>query len=375
MARSAHAFTRGSTARFYQWLTDNKPGSLPEGQPVWICGDCHTGNLGPIGGSDGGVKVLIRDLDQTVIGNPVHDLIRLGLSLATAVRDSDLPGGTTVIMLESMVEGYQRSFGRGRNDVVAPPAVAAALQQALSRRWKHLARERLEDETPSIPLGKCFWPLSKGELSAVETLVATEEVRHLVTLLKHRADNATISLLDAAYWMKGCSSLGGLRYAVLVGVGEPPYAGGSICLLDIKEAATAAAPRTRGAEMPRTNGERIVTGANHLSPLLGERMRWSTLLGKSVFVRELLPQDLKLTIDRLSEEEAVSSAHFLAGVIGRAHAAQMDVATRRSWVNELKRNRSKSLDAPGWFWRSVVDLIGVHEVAYLDHCRRCRLLM
>ena len=79
MARSAHAFTRGSTGRFYQWLMDNKPGTLPEGRPVWICGDCHSGNLGPIGGAQGNVEVLIRDLDQTVIGNPVHDLIRLGL--------------------------------------------------------------------------------------------------------------------------------------------------------------------------------------------------------------------------------------------------------------------------------------------------------
>jgi uncharacterized protein (DUF2252 family) len=37
------------------------------------------------------VKIAIRDLDQTVIGNPAPDLNRLGLSLATAVRCSDLP--------------------------------------------------------------------------------------------------------------------------------------------------------------------------------------------------------------------------------------------------------------------------------------------
>jgi uncharacterized protein (DUF2252 family) len=37
---------------------------------------------------------------------------------------------------------------------------------------------------------------------------------------------------------------------------------------------------------------------------------------------------------------------------------------------ELDRNRSKSLDAPGWMWRSVVELIASHETAYLEHCRR-----
>jgi uncharacterized protein (DUF2252 family) len=55
----------------------------------------------------GRVKIAIRDLDQTVIGNPAHDLIRLGLSLATAIRGSDLPGVTTALMLEQMMEGYE----------------------------------------------------------------------------------------------------------------------------------------------------------------------------------------------------------------------------------------------------------------------------
>src|SRR5215831_2160924 len=47
---------------------------LPAGPSVWICGDCHLGNLGPLADADGHVDVQIRDLDQTVIGNPVHDL-------------------------------------------------------------------------------------------------------------------------------------------------------------------------------------------------------------------------------------------------------------------------------------------------------------
>jgi hypothetical protein len=42
----------------------------------------------------------------------------------------------------------------------------------------------------------------------------------------------------------------------------------------------------------------------------------SRLLGKAVVVRELMPQDLKIEISRLSPEEAVSLAHYLAGVVG-----------------------------------------------------------
>ena len=89
-----------------------------------------------------------------------------------------------------------------------------------------------------------------------------------------------------------------------------------------------------------------------------------------MFVRELLPQDLKLEIERLNRDEATAAARFLAGVVGRAHARQMDEATRIRWAAEFGRNRSKSLNAPSWLWDSVVGLLAAHEVAYLEHCRR-----
>src|ERR1700689_3681340 len=110
MARSAHAYVRGSTAKFYEWL-ESGPANVPEGPPIWICGDCHLGNLGPLADSRGRVAVQIRDLDQTVIGNPAHDLIRLALSLAYAARGSDLPGVTTARMLEELMSGYEGALG------------------------------------------------------------------------------------------------------------------------------------------------------------------------------------------------------------------------------------------------------------------------
>jgi uncharacterized protein (DUF2252 family) len=92
--------------------------------------------------------------------------------------------------------------------------------------------------------------------------------------------------------------------------------------------------------------------------------------GRSVFIRELLPQDLKIEIERLTVQDAMKAASFLAGVVGKAHARQMDDATRKGWHKELERNRTTTLEAPSWLWSSVVSLIGSHEVAYLEHCRR-----
>ena len=198
-----------------------------------------------------------------------------------------------------------------------------------------------------------------------------DSVRPTLTSLRGRSKDEPIELLDAAYWMKGCSSLGRLRYAAILRIGNGKSS--SSCLVDIKEGVAAAAPATPKLEMPRDNAIRVVTGAKALSPNLGERMVASRLLGKAVVVRELMPQDLKIEISRLSPEEAVSLAHYLAGVVGRAHGRQMTSSQRRTWRSDLAKSHKASLEAPSWLWSSVVELIGLHEAAYLDHCRRFAL--
>src|SRR6202050_2507925 len=246
MAFSAHSYVRGSTLKFYEWLGSSTARSLPQGPPVWICGDCHLGNLGPVADAKGRVKIAMRDLDQTVIGNPVHDLIRLALSLATAGRGSDLPGVTTALMMEQMMAGYQDAVKPGRTKKVKGDEelrpIKIVLAQALKREWRHLAEERIEDVKPTIPLGERFWALSKEEREEIDSLFATESARKLITCLKHRDDDAEIRVVDAAYWMKGCSSLGRLRFAVLLGVADGKSKEDEFCLMDIKEAHPPAAP-------------------------------------------------------------------------------------------------------------------------------------
>lgn len=376
MARSAHAYVRGNTIKFYEWLETSEGHALPEGPPVWICGDCHLGNLGPLASTSGDVEIGIRDLDQTVIGNPAHDLIRLGLSLAMAARGSDLPGVTTAHMLEELIGGYEHALGaddEDENPMTPPETVTFTMRRALGRKWKHLARDRFEDTAPSIPLGRKFWTLSNGEREAVEALFETRNIRKLVTALSSRDDDAPIELVDAAYWIKGCSSLGRLRYSVLLRVGRIDKESGGLCLVDIKEALEAAAPFAEKAEMPSDHAERVVSGGRALSPYLGERMIAAEIGATPVVVRELMPQDLKLEIERLTRAEANKAARYLGWTIGKAHGRQMERSTQRTWKKELARNRSMGLDAPSWLWRSVVALIATHETGYLEHCRRYAL--
>ena len=162
MARSAHAYVRGSTVSFTNgWTAVAAANSRIV--PFWICGDCHVGNVGPVADAKGRVLIQIRDLDQTVIGDPAHDLIRLGLSLASASRGSDLPGVTTAKMLEELFArlpiGVISRYETDQGQVLRPKAIQTLLAQSTRRRWRSLAEERLDSVKPTIPLGKRFWAL------------------------------------------------------------------------------------------------------------------------------------------------------------------------------------------------------------------------
>ena len=371
MAESAHAYVRGNTVRFYEWLrSDLVKATLPSGPDIWICGDCHTGNLGPVSNVDGEIDIQIRDLDQTVIGNPAHDLLRLGLSLAMAARSSDLPGVTTALMLEEVIVGYLAGLNgrsaRAEPDEIEP--IRRVMRDAKTRRWRHLAEERIEDVSPKIPLGRKFWALAKEERQELQEFFDESNSEKLIQCIHGSGKKGHVRMLDAAYWMKGCSSLGRLRYAVLISVGkkkEHQYR-----LLDIKEATHAAAPCTKESDMPLNNAERVVTGARNLSPYLGERMLPATFAGRQVVVRELRPQDLKFDLVGLRQPEAIAIARLMAGVVGRGHGRQMERESRRSWAKELKGRHGKGLDAPRWLWSGVLELAALHEAAYLEHCRR-----
>jgi uncharacterized protein (DUF2252 family) len=379
MARGAHAYVRGSTEQFYDWIEAVGSIQLPEGPPVWICGDCHVGNLGPVGRTNGAAVIEIRDLDQTVIGNPAFDLVRLGLSLAMASRSSDLPGVTTARMTEYLVAGYEAAFegivpSEKPDELPAP--IGFVMKRAIRRTQDALLGERLGERRARFKLGKRFWPLTTDERSAIARVVAGEPIRRLVTRLQDRDDEGEVELIDAAYWVKGCSSLGLWRAAVLVELvlpGKKKSKRRTLGLLDFKEAVDPSAPARKASGLAADPASRVVAGACKIAPALGARMLAVPVLDRSIFVRELLPQDLKVELDLLSAEDGRAVAHYLGLVVGRAHARQLDGANRQRWLAEMQSRRTNNIDAPSWLWSAVVDLVGLHERAYLEHCRRYAL--
>ncbi len=57
-----------------------------------------------------------------------------------------------------MVRGYAQGLAGFKADGAPPEpdVVRTVRRRALGREWKHLARERLKDVEPSIPLGRKF---------------------------------------------------------------------------------------------------------------------------------------------------------------------------------------------------------------------------
>jgi uncharacterized protein (DUF2252 family) len=281
-------------------------------------------------------------------------------------------------MIEAMTAAYGEAMAQpsdsedpeedADDDAEDSGIVRSVKRRALGRRWRHLAKERLEDVKPTIPLGRKFWSLSESEREALTALFADASVRDMVLALNASKDG-DLKLIDAAYWMKGCSSLGKLRYAALLEIKSPGTDESRVALVDLKEAVASVAPSTVPEAVPRHHGERVVEGARALSPNLGDRMLAADLLDRPIVLRELAPQDLKIEIDQFSSSEAAKSARYLAHVVGRAHARQMDEATRRAWCRELSGRRTATLEAPNWLWNSVVHLAARHEQAYLEHCR------
>ena len=128
-----------------------------------------------------------------------------------------------------------------------------------------------------------------------------------------------------------------------------------------------------GADTGLTPGQRVLTGAKHVAPALGDRMVSATMLDRSVYIRELLPQDLKVELDQITAEEGRAVAYYLGMVVGRAHRRQLDPDQTRLWAAEMHSHRTKNLDAPSWLWQALVELVAVHEQGYLEHCRRFAL--
>jgi uncharacterized protein (DUF2252 family) len=179
----------------------------------------------------------------------------------------------------------------------------------------------------------------RWEFTELAALVAREDIRLMIACLRRRHSDP-VKLMDAAYWVKGCSSLGRLRYALLVQVGHRRNAG--LYLIDAKEAVKSAAPGVADKSMPKDNSLRVIAGAKALAPISATgwlraalaRLVWCCGNLRRMILKRSKPAAFK---------EAASLAAYLGDVVGLAHGRQMDKQTCTAWRNELAIIRKRLL--------------------------------
>jgi uncharacterized protein (DUF2252 family) len=112
-------------------------------------------------------------------------------------------------------------------------------------------------------------------------------------------------------------------------------------LLDFERATPPIAPTRSTDELPLHHGDRALKGALALATALGECMLAGTVGGHAIFVRELMQQALSLELEMLGDTGARATARALARIVGVASPSA----------------GSCSIEAPGWLWSSVVNLV------------------
>ena len=73
------------------------------------------------------------------------------------------------------MEEYHRAFAPGFDEkryIEESQSIRRVAKKAATASWKTFATENLEGTAPTLPIGKCFWPLSHQEKRDIERLVA-----------------------------------------------------------------------------------------------------------------------------------------------------------------------------------------------------------
>ena len=149
----------------------------------------------------------------------------------------------------------------------------------------------------------------------------------------------------------------------------------TLSLLDIKQAVACESRRGRRAQIPASRP------ASASSPARGSSRRRSAVAdGRGDDARALGvhpravaagPQGRARSASTPTDARAV--AYYLGMVVGRAHRRQLDADRDARVAAEMATHRTKNIDAPSWLWQALVELVAVHEHAYLEHCRRYAL--
>jgi uncharacterized protein (DUF2252 family) len=384
MTSSPLAFLRGAAPLFYELLAAHP--SLAEGPrgKGWLTGDLHLENFGayrplPLGigngkgkgkGSgkghdhvehhDGDAAFDLNDFDDAVVG-PWHlDVLRLTTSLILGGRELGAGGKRVLDLAHELLDAYvEAAFAKGECKLPPEPAPVARLIDQVAERSR---KELLDGRTEIVKGERRF---VRGERyadlpRAIAKQVAEAFSGYARTLVNElHPEPEALEVIDAAWRIAGTGSLGGVRVAVLVrGKGGPDGA----WVFDMKEQGTPSARVLLGKPEKKWRlapAERVVTAYRACVARPARLLGTTTMGDLSMFVRRLSPQEDKLELESLQDDDLDALATYLGALVGRAHARGATKPPRKRWSAE---------DCAGIIDRAIA-VAGIHEAAYLSLCK------
>ena len=362
MAPSPFDFLRGSAPLFYAALRKApRLAAGPEGNG-WLAGDLHLENFGVYrpqavvdDAKSGAVAFDVNDFDDAFVGPQRLDVLRLLTSTVLAARTWGLAAPSVRDALEATLSGVLAGSSGGSAGR-APEPVRALLDRAAARTRQELLDARPE-HTPDgrrFLLGERYRPLSEKLRRRAAKAFAAYVEKLPDAVRGHHADAWRV--LDVAFRVAWTGSLGVQRIAVLL-AGKGGRDGGWI--FDMKEE-------------DEPSGEAFATG--HAGPGAGRvlkalrkclasppRMAGSTELeGKSLLVRRLMPQEDRLSFNRLPAEQRQSVLRYLGALTGAMHK------------RAAKRVPVWTLDEAQVLMDNAVTLAGVYEAAAVHYATLAR---
>jgi uncharacterized protein (DUF2252 family) len=383
MSSSPLAYLRGAAPLFFELLaTRPELASGPSGEG-WIVGDMHLENFGayradPLGADEPAsetaaskkgraVRFDLNDFDDAIIGPWRFDVLRLTTSLLLGGRELGANGLVALDLCDLLLDAWARSAFDKAPIPKEPPAPIAALVEQVRDRSK----TALLDARTAVTGGKRHFVRGPryADLPAevVDAVPAAFEGYIAGLAEEDRPHKGSLEIIDCALRIAGTGSLGGLRIGVLVkGKGGPDGA----WIFDMKEQGEPSASTICGGPPAMVPAERVCTAFRACVERPALMLGSTTLRGSagttklSMFVRKLSPQEDKLNLRRLKQQDLPSLATYLGALLGSAHARAATKAPKRWAASDLALIREHS-----------IALAGIHEAVYLELCERMRALL
>lgn len=365
MSLSPLAFLRGAAPLFYELVASHSElRDGPSGQG-WLVGDAHVENFGAyragVQEKTDPVVYDLNDFDDAFEG-PWHlDVLRVLTSLTLAGRELGGDGRQSIALVRAFLGGYVDGAFGDRRMPRAPQPVAELLAQVERRSPLELldARTRVHGAKRRFVRGQRYVDLPEKVRDGVASAFA-RYVRGLPPAERPREDH--LEIWDAAQRIAGTGSLGVIRVAVLVcGKGRD-----AAWIFDMKEQGDPSAAVAFGPP-PLRPAVRVEAAFRACIARPPKLVGTTELLGHSMFVRKLTPQEDKLDLTHVRGHDLGPLATYGGLLLGRAHARGATETPKRPW---------SAADVDAMVERSIA-MASLHEGAYLalaDEVRRRQLL-